>query len=169
MPAGEVGEIAVRGPSVTREYYGRPRATELAKISDPATGSIFHRMGDLGYLDDRGRVWFCGRKSQRVVTEHETLFTIPCEAVFNNHPLVARTALVGVGTPPVICVELKEGCRRSDWPRVESELRELAAGAAHTRGIGTFLRYPRPFPVDVRHNSKIFREKLAAWAAKRVR
>ena len=53
-------------------------------------------MGDVGYLDEQGRLWFCGRKSQRITTPQETLFTIPCEGVFNAHPAVLRTALVGV-------------------------------------------------------------------------
>ena len=79
------------GPIVTREYFRRPEATALAKISDPARGTFYHRMGDLGYRDDRGRLWFCGRKSHRVVLEDETLYTICCEGVFNAHPDVART------------------------------------------------------------------------------
>ncbi len=69
-------------------------------------------MGDVGYRDNQGRIWFCARKAHRVVTATpggETLFTIPCEAVFNTHPAVFRTALVGVGSPgamrPVLCVE----------------------------------------------------------------
>ena len=76
--------------------YNRPDATKLAKIHDLKTGEVMHRMGDVGYLDDRGRLWFCGRKSHRVVTRGVTLYTIPCEAVFNTHPKVLRSALVGV-------------------------------------------------------------------------
>ncbi len=96
VPDGEIGEIVVAGPIVTREYFNRPEATRLAKIADPARNRFFHRMGDVGYLDDQGRLWFCGRKSHRVILAGETLFTIPCEAIFNTHPAVARTALVGV-------------------------------------------------------------------------
>ena len=82
---------------VTRRYFNRPEATELAKIRDPKTGEVLHRMGDVGYLDDRGRLWFCGRKSHRVVTPHGTLFTDMVEPVFNTRrPGVQRTALVGV-------------------------------------------------------------------------
>ena len=43
--------------------------------------------------------------------------------------------------------------------------RHIADGLVHTAKIDTFLRYPKPFPVDIRHNAKIGREKLAAWAA----
>jgi acyl-coenzyme A synthetase/AMP-(fatty) acid ligase len=127
-------------------------------------------MGDLGWFDDEGRLWFCGRKSQRVVVDASTtLCTEQVEPVFNTHPDVARTALVGVGPKgaqrPVLCVELRAGIDRRAWPRIEGELRHLANGLVHTARIDAFLRYPNPFPVDIRHNAKIGRETLAAWAA----
>src|SRR5262249_37277437 len=74
VPDGTIGEIAVSGPVVTRAYFNRPEATKLAKIADPAMSLLYHRMGDLGYFDDRGRIWFCGRKSHRVVLPNETLY-----------------------------------------------------------------------------------------------
>jgi acyl-CoA synthetase (AMP-forming)/AMP-acid ligase II len=171
---GKIGEITVRGPVVTRAYYNRPKATALAKIPDPA-GGLYHRMGDLGYLDEHGRVWFCGRKSQRVVTPQGTFYTIPCEGVFNAHPAVYRTALVGVrrggATEPVLCVEREKGTEKGTGTISDAALRQelLALGAAHahTKAIRTILFHPA-FPVDIRHNAKIFREKLAAWAARRL-
>jgi len=169
---GQVGEIAVRGPVVTREYFNLPDATRAAKTVDDC-GQLWHRMGDVGYRDARGRIWYCGRKSHRVVTAGGTLFTEPCEAVFNAHPAVARCALVGVGAcgkvEPVICVELKTRSRGRTPHHLAHELRTLAERAAHTRSIRTFLIYPRAFPVDVRHNAKIRREELATWAARQLR
>jgi len=169
---GEIGEIVVRGPWVTRSYYNRPDATALAKIVDG--DGVWHRMGDVGYLDDRGRLWFCGRKSQRVVTERGTLFTDQVEPVFDSlRPgFVMRTALVGVKrdgtTTPVLCYEA--GDKFTSPVKVVQALRERAAEFEHTCQIKTFLKYDRPsFPVDIRHNSKIFREKLAFWAARRLR
>jgi acyl-CoA synthetase (AMP-forming)/AMP-acid ligase II len=168
VPLHQIGEIIVQGPQVTRRYYNRSDADELAKIADPAGGGFFHRMGDLGGLDDEGRVWFCGRKSHRVITSTETLFTIPCEAVFNIHPDVFRTALVGVGEAgeqlPILCVELAKG-KKIDRDKVRLELLEIGAAHIHTHGINTILFHPG-FPVDIRHNAKIFREKLALWAAR---
>jgi acyl-CoA synthetase (AMP-forming)/AMP-acid ligase II len=171
LPAGEIGEIAVQGPVVTASYHNRPESTALAKIQDPARGGFWHRMGDLGYLDERGRIWFCGRKSQRVVTPGSTLFTIPCEGVFNAHPAVLRSALVGVKrngvVEPVLCVErTKEGASLRE-EQVKQELLTLGSAHEHTRGIRHILFHPS-FPVDIRHNAKIFREKLAVWAAGRL-
>jgi acyl-CoA synthetase (AMP-forming)/AMP-acid ligase II len=168
---GTIGEIAVAGPVVTREYFRRPEATALAKIVDHARGTLFHRMGDLGYRDERSRLWFCGRKSQRVTLADATLYTICCEGVFNVHPEVARTALVGVsrngGVIPVLCAEPVRKLNRLQQSRVRSELLAQGARFSHTQRISTILFHPS-FPVDIRHNSKIFREKLAVWAARKL-
>ena len=177
LPPREIGEFAVRGPVVTREYFHRPEATRLAKLRDPKTGEVLHRMGDVGYFDDQGRMWFCGRKSHRVVTAWGTLFTDQVEPVFNTVAGVYRTALVGVQragqTHPVVCVERLMAWHRPPefrhrfiappWPELVKALRLAGTRFDHTRPIATFLPH-RGFPVDIRHNSKIFREKLAVWA-----
>jgi olefin beta-lactone synthetase len=167
VACGEIGELAVKGPWVTPAYYHRPEATALAKIPDPENGGFYHRMGDVGYLDDKGRVWYCGRKSHRVVTAEGTLFTEPCEGIFNTHPQVRRTALVGVtrggATKPVLCVELLN--LSADQETIRLELLTLGAAHQHTKNITTILFHSK-FPVDIRHNAKIFREKLAVWAAR---
>jgi acyl-CoA synthetase (AMP-forming)/AMP-acid ligase II len=171
LPQGEIGEIVVHGPVVTRTYHNRPPATALAKITHPVRGGFWHRMGDVGYLDDQGRLWFCGRKSHRVTTPGETLFTIPCEGVFNACPRVLRTALVGVQrdgvTEPVLCVELAPAHRDGDRAEIRAELLALGQKHAHTAGIRHIL-FHRGFPVDIRHNAKIFREQLAVWAAREL-
>ena len=166
---GEMGEITVSGDLVTRQYFENPEADAKAKIEDK--DSFWHRMGDAGWKDSKGRIWFCGRKSHRVVTKENTLFTIPCEAIFNNHPQVFRSALVGIGTrnqqKPVICIELKQSRYRINKKTIKNELLELAGRNELTRDIKTIL-FHKSFPVDIRHNSKIFREKLAAWAEKKL-
>ena len=171
LGVGEIGEIVVKGPQVTQSYFNRSQSTALGKIADLEHDGFYHRMGDLGYRDEQGRIWFCGRKAHRVVAAQETLFTIPCEAIFNTHQAVFRTALVGVGEPgqarAVLCVELEKGADTSNLAQIHQEL--VAIGAEHevTRNIKTFLFHPE-FPVDIRHNAKIFREKLALWAGEKL-
>ena len=171
LPTGEIGEIVVCGPVVTSSYWNRPASTALAKITDPARDRHYHRMGDVGYLDASGRLWFCGRKSQRVVTPGGTLFTIPCEGVFNTHPAVCRTALVGVERggvrQPVLCVERDKEAPPQTDEQLRRELLALGARHFHTRPIQTILFHPS-FPVDIRHNAKIAREQLARWVAERL-
>jgi acyl-CoA synthetase (AMP-forming)/AMP-acid ligase II len=165
---GVIGEIVVKGPQVTASYFNRPESTVLGKIIDRHGGGFYHRMGDLGYRDPGGRIWFCGRKAHRVETGRQTLFTIPCEAIFNTHPVVFRSALVGIGVvgqqTPVICVELEKTAQPYDLAAIRQELLHLATAHELTRTIQT-IRFHPAFPVDIRHNAKIFREKLALWAA----
>jgi acyl-CoA synthetase (AMP-forming)/AMP-acid ligase II len=173
LPDGEVGEVAVKGPVVTRTYLHRPVQTAAAKIRQG--DEVWHRMGDLGYFDPEGRLWFCGRKGHRVETAEGLLLPVQCEAIFNQHPDVARSAVVGVGPRdqqrPVLIVEPRPGA----WPATKAARRAfraelLALGAAHevTRPIRDVL-YHRDLPVDVRHNAKIQRERLVPWAERRLR
>ncbi|HTQ39847.1 MAG TPA: fatty acid CoA ligase family protein [Pirellulales bacterium] len=180
LPRGQIGELIVRGPVVTTEYVTRTQANATAKIRDGTGNSFWHRLGDVGYLDEHDRFWFCGRMSQRVVAAaahgtNATLFTIPCEAIFNRHPDVFRTALVGVGPQgaqtPVIIAEPQPGC----YPRgpkqrekLIADLRKLAQAGDCTTMIQNFL-IRKSLPVDVRHNVKINREALARLAARKLR
>lgn len=169
LPPGEIGELIVCGNVVTREYVTRQEANALHKIRDGE--AVWHRMGDVGYLDAQDRFWFCGRKAHRVQTANGTMFTIPCEAIFNCHEQVFRSALVGVGPPgkqrPVMIVEPQSGAivaNKTERQRFLNELAELAKSNVLTRSIRDILIHPS-FPVDIRHNAKIFREQLAQWAA----
>ncbi len=181
---GEIGEIVVQGPMVSQSYYlnnsqhasqnesqGK-RATAAAKIWDSATDTVRHRMGDLGYLDDQGLLWMCGRKAHRVDATLNGLFakryySIPCERIFNTHPNVKRSALVGVKVAneiePLICIELDQSLVCNKSQQLYQDLIAIAEQFTQTQGIRRFLIHP-DFPVDVRHNAKIFREKLAVWA-----
>jgi acyl-CoA synthetase (AMP-forming)/AMP-acid ligase II len=165
---GETGEICVRGVTVSPFYLNRPDATRMAKIPDPKDGSFFHRMGDLGYVDEEGRLWFCGRKDHRVETRKGLLLSSACEGVFDAHPGVRRSGLAGVErdgeTIGVLCVQFETG---AEPETLQAELLELAQRHSTTRAIDTILFHPS-LPVDTRHNSKIVREKLAVWAAKRL-
>lgn len=171
LPRGVIGEITVKGPHATRYYYHQPEATALAKIPEEKGAGFYHRMGDVGYLDESGRIWFCGRKAHRVVTPTSTFFTIPCEAVFNTHPAVYRSALVGVkrngATEPAICIELEPGTDKSNLAKIREELLAIGAKYPHTAPIKTLFFHPA-FPVDIRHNAKIFREKLTIWAQQQI-
>jgi acyl-CoA synthetase (AMP-forming)/AMP-acid ligase II len=165
LPPGEIGELVVRGPQASPQYVTHTKTNAAAKIVDGE--SIWHRMGDVGYFDDQERFWYCGRKSQRVETGNSTLFTECVEAIFNKHPAVRRSALVGVGPRgrqmPVLIVE-PDPHAGHDW---QAELMGLAHAHPHARTIRHVLAHPG-LPVDVRHNAKINREQLAAWAAKQL-
>ncbi len=164
VPENQVGEITVKADLVTEQYFNNREADLLAKIPDP-DGRVWHRMGDLGWRDSKGRIWFCGRKSHRVETGKDPLYTIPVEAIFNTHEKVFRSALAGVGPKaiqtPVIFIEPVEKIKNTK--NFIAELKTLAKSNPLTAGIEHIFIEPS-FPVDIRHNSKIFREKLAVKA-----
>ncbi|MBU1697644.1 MAG: AMP-binding protein [Proteobacteria bacterium] len=168
VPENQVGEIIVKADLVTQHYFDNREADLLSKIPD-SDGKVWHRMGDLAWMDSKGRIWFCGRKSHRVITLDETLFTIPVEAIFNNHENVFRSALAGAGPrnmqTPVIFIEPYSKIK--DKKAFIKELLVLAKSNPLTANIHhVFIE--KDFPVDIRHNSKIFREKLAVKAKKRL-
>lgn len=165
LPAGEIGELIVRGPQISRVYDNSPHHNRLAKIAD--SDSVWHRIGDVGYLDHEQRFWYCGRKSQRVVMKTGTLFTECVEGVFNTHPQVRRSALVGTGKrpaqEPAIVVELERPTLD-----IDRQLHEISTRHDCTRPVEQMLVHPQ-LPTDIRHNAKINREVLAKWAEKRLK
>lgn len=180
LPRGQIGELMVCSPSVTHSYVTRVDQNALHKVRDKNTtlsnqaphqqDTIWHRMGDVGYLDEQDRFWYCGRKSHRVITNSTTLYTEPIEAVVNTHPSVYRSALVPRGQSPnqqaVIIVEPWPQHRQSvqrDLPNHHKAWRELLQAAHPNANIDEFIVYPTKLPTDIRHNSKIFREQLTEW------
>ncbi len=152
VATGEVGEICVRGGVVTRAYHNRDDATSASKIGEGE--STWHRMGDLGFLDPEGRLWFCGRKAGAVFTADGPIFTDLIECRFSGASRFPRVALVGVGpkggSRPVLLIE---GARNE---ALRTEARAIS-------GIAD-VRFHSRFPVDRRHNAKIHRLDLARWA-----
>jgi acyl-CoA synthetase (AMP-forming)/AMP-acid ligase II len=173
LATGEIGELIVCGPVVTREYVTQTHANRKAKIRDG--GTIWHRMGDVGYLDENDRFWFCGRKAHRVRTADGPMYPVPCEAILNCHWRVFRSALVGVGAPgeqePVLVAELWPGSRPEsamDEQDLKDELLRLIHDHPITQRVGRLFLHDG-LPVDVRHNAKINREELARWAERQMK
>jgi acyl-CoA synthetase (AMP-forming)/AMP-acid ligase II len=164
LPPGAVGEITVRGEQVTRDYFDDAANTAVHKILHD-DGGVRHRVGDVGYLDPDGRLWFCGRKSHRVEWEGRTLFTEQVEGPFNALAAVRRSALVkGVGGRLFLFVEPIDARSARRPERLASELRAVAAGLGLTLTFALRVK----LPVDARHNAKILREVLAREVARRA-
>jgi acyl-CoA synthetase (AMP-forming)/AMP-acid ligase II len=173
LTTNEMGELIVRGAVVTDRYVTGTASNQLAKISDG--DGLWHRMGDVGYLDAQNRFWFCGRKAHRVLTSDGPMYTVCCEAIFNQHPRVYRSALVGVGPAgrqtPVVIVEpwARRAPKRSERREFVGELAQLAGSHRLTKTIAPqHILIRSSLPVDVRHNAKIFREELAHWAQRKL-
>jgi acyl-CoA synthetase (AMP-forming)/AMP-acid ligase II/pimeloyl-ACP methyl ester carboxylesterase len=161
-----VGDIVVSGGNVSKTYINRDESNRASKVIDG--DRIWHRMGDCGYLDHAGHLYFCGRRSDALTTPRGTLYSVPVETIFNAHPHVRRTALmkISAGKEPALVVEPfphvwpKNKAAKRDFAEA---LRAIGRGDPITAGITKFF-FHRSFPVDVRHNAKIFRDSLSLWA-----
>jgi len=161
-------EILVSGELTTREYFNETEATQKSKLT--LNGRLWHKVGDVGTLDDQGRIWFWGRKAHVVETGTQKLYPVCCEPVFNQHPRVKRSALVGprLGgrVVPSLVIELKDGSTAMTEGLLQ-ELCEIRDLHEHTRPIEKFL-LKKSFPVDVRHNIKIDNLALCAWVEEKL-
>jgi olefin beta-lactone synthetase len=166
IPLGEKGEIIVRAPQVTPGYFGLAQETLNAKISQG--DELWHRMGDMGYLDENGDLWFLGRKVHRVESEGETFYPMQIEAIFNQSPWIKRSALIGINIAgkllPALAIERHDGSTKMTQDFL-NHLNSLKVKTKTTDKINYFLLHPN-FPVDVRHNIKIDRTALSQWAQK---
>ena len=164
MPMGEVGEICVSGPQVTHAYFRDAQNTALHKMKD-AEERIWHRVGDVGYRDSNGRIWFCGRKAHRVVVGEKTYFSEQVEGPFNALSWVKRSAFVGAKhdgrIAPTIILETWSG----GVPAGNVALGFPPELIDAMQGTLVSLRFHPRFPVDPRHNAKIDRDALAQWAS----
>ncbi|MFL5785935.1 MAG: fatty acid CoA ligase family protein [Bacteriovoracaceae bacterium] len=158
LSPGTPGEIVVKGPMATPSYFELPEETRKAKIH--SDGKLWHRMGDIGYIDQEKRLWFLGRKAHRVPIKEQTLWPIEIEAIFNQHAEVKRSALVRFNDTPGLVIERRDGNMNMS-PRFFSELLELGKSHERSQLIRDFW-LSSALPVDIRHNIKIDRTKLSA-------
>jgi acyl-CoA synthetase (AMP-forming)/AMP-acid ligase II len=170
LEPGIIGEVIVSGEHISKSYLGSESVNANSKIQDGT--KVWHRMGDVGYLDSDGGLYFCGRKAHRVVLPERTFYSVPTEGVFNQHPKVYRSALVSLGARGAgVVVEPHP----QFWPDSEAdraafidELKRLADANEITRSMKNFF-FHRSFPVDGRHNAKVFNDQLSAWAQEQLR
>jgi acyl-CoA synthetase (AMP-forming)/AMP-acid ligase II len=168
LSPGEFGEIVVQGPQVTPGYFEMDEETKKAKIFED--GELWHRMGDLGWVDEKGNLWFLGRKAHRVVSQEKIFYPLQLEAIFNQHPKVKRSALIKIKISdkiyPSLVIE-RHDKKTHMTKEFLKELTSLKESHPLTKEIHNFFLHSG-FPVDVRHNIKIDRIKLSLWAQERL-
>jgi long-chain acyl-CoA synthetase len=154
MDAGEEGEVRMRGPNVMRGYFKLPK--ETAEAFD-AQG--FFRSGDIGCLDERGRLSITGRLKEMLIVGGENVFPREIEEVLNLHPAVKGSGVVGLrddirGEVPVAFVELEDGASATDT-ELREWCRDRIAGYKIPREVRIVPELPR------NPTGKIVRRELA--------
>lgn len=155
LGVNSVGEIIVNAPNMTKAYFKNDDATKKSKIKDG--DKIWHRMGDVGYLDEKGNLWFCGRQKHVVEVKDQKYYPNQIETIFNSHALVSKSALIKDKKEdvPAIVIERKDHLDTIE-PMFLMDLKNLAQTHDKTKNIQKFYVKTK-FPVDVRHNIKIDR------------
>ena len=155
LPAGEVGELWVRGPNVVRGYWNKPEATAATFVDG------WLRTGDLARLDDEGFVFIVDRMKDMIIRGGENIYCIEVEDALYRHPAVMDAALIGLphhslGEEPAAVVALKPGAQAT-----EAELR------AHVAGLLAAFKVPvrivfQPGTLPRNANGKIMKKDLKA-------
>jgi acyl-CoA synthetase (AMP-forming)/AMP-acid ligase II/pimeloyl-ACP methyl ester carboxylesterase len=169
---GVPGEVVISAPHLKRGYHrlwstDQEAAREVPPPADSPRGSAtrrWHRTGDVGHLDDEGRLWIEGRLPHVIATAEGPVTPVGPEQDLERIPAISRAALVGVGPQGlrqcVAVVETSPPARRSALatPALTRAVRESTALA-----VAAVLVVPT-LPTDIRHNSKIDRSRLSGWA-----
>lgn len=173
LPPFQVGEILVQGKQASPAYLENEEATKQAKIKDGE--SFWHRMGDLGFYDEEGKLWFCGRAAHKVTSlpSGQENFSLPCELVFNDHPEIKKTALIcldrGLEQEAALVIERRDKKTKlspAEKKGFREELFKRQKSSENTKHLEKFYLH-KNLPVDRRHNIKIDRKALSEHFSKK--
>jgi len=165
VATGAVGELAVSGDHVCRDYYNDQEAFRRSKVVD-AQGTVWHRTGDLARIDDRGCLHVVGRVNNAVCRGGVYLFPVRAEVILRRIPAVRQAAYLGLPDPVLgqrAAAAISVGEAAADREAIEAEARRLC----HKNSIPVDdVLFVDEIPMDPRHHSKVeyqlLRQKLLA-------
>ncbi|RZU48196.1 acyl-CoA synthetase (AMP-forming)/AMP-acid ligase II [Fluviicoccus keumensis] len=149
-----IGEVLVSGKHVLKGYIDNPDATRESKIPR-ADGTVWHRTGDAGYIDERGRLWLVGRIKDGIKVGDRIIWPYPLEKELDDLPGIHRAAAIAWDGRLLLVLE-----SASATPLDMSAIVELMRQSGIFRV--SWATVPA-LPVDGRHNSKIDRLLLRKW------
>ena len=143
LPTGKVGEIVVSGDHVLSGYW-KGQGNSETKFN--ASGAIWHRTGDAGYLDRKGRLWLLGRCMARIEDQHGILYPFAVESAVSQYPNIRRSACVAYKDRRTLTIDPDHPVSSSDVAALKAKL----SWAEIDRIVAL-----KQIPVDPRHNAKI--------------
>ena len=148
LPRGEVGEIIVNGNHVLPGYL-HDREAQNQKIY--VDREVWHRTGDMGYLDRENRLWLLGARSGYIWDRFGILYPFTVECVVNGYPEIKRSAVVSWQEKRILLIELNQKKKYLDLQRLQQSLNYAKI---------TRIEIWSQIPVDRRHNGKIDYSRL---------
>jgi long-chain acyl-CoA synthetase len=141
LPVGEVGEIRIRGPNVTKGYWNRPKETAEAFVGDRFL------TGDIGYMDADGYFYLVDRKKDMIISGGFNVYPQMIEQAIYTHPAVQEVIVIGIpddyrGEAAKAFIKLREGAS----PFALDELRAFLAGKLGKHEIPAALDFVDELP-----------------------
>jgi fatty-acyl-CoA synthase len=145
LPAGERGEIVIRGPSMFDGYHNDPAGTGSAEVID--AGGWYHS-GDLGAVDDDGRLRYLGRLKDLLKVGGENVAALEIASHLQAHPCVSVAQVVGVadekyGEVPAAFIELRPGTTMT-----EQEVIAHCRGGLASFKVPRYVRFVTEWPMS---------------------
>ncbi|MBM3244326.1 MAG: AMP-binding protein [Candidatus Omnitrophica bacterium] len=161
VETGKPGELVVSGAHVCENYYNNLEAFKATKIKE-STGRIWHRTGDVGILDEQGRLWLVGRVHNTIVRENEYLFPVHAEILLKRLDFVRQAAFLGIedaklGEKACAVFSVKEGFKPDNLEEYTNAIKSLLA---ENKIPVDRIDMVKEIPMDPRHHSKVEYTKL---------
>lgn len=158
VPAGQVGEFLVTGDHVCRDYYNNPDAFKSTKIED-RTGRVWHRTGDLAYIDAQKNLWIVGRVNNAIERKGTYYFPVQAEVLLKRMNFTHRCAFLGMphrdyGQANWAVVELKPEFKRASFNQEEARAQIQRIFGKNNIPLDA-IRFVDAIPMDPRHHSKV--------------
>lgn len=158
VPVGEVGEFICTGDHVCKEYYNNPDAFTATKIKGP-DGAVYHRTGDLGYLDREKNLWLVGRVNNAIVREGKYYFPVKSEVILKRLSFTYRCAFFGLpdaklGQKNCVAIELPAGTDVASFNFADAKKEVKRIFSKNNTPLDE-IYFVKAVPMDPRHHSKV--------------
>lgn len=158
VPSGDVGEFICTGDHVCRDYYNNPDAFKTTKILDPQ-GRVWHRTGDLAYIDAEKNLWIVGRVNNAIERAGKYFFPVRAEVLLKRMSFTYRCAFLGMehkdlGQATYAAIELKSDIDKASFD-FEKAKKQIRAIFEKNKIPVDEIKFVQSIPMDPRHHSKV--------------
>lgn len=167
VESGKPGELVVSGAHVCENYYNNIEAFKSTKIKE-SNGKIWHRTGDVGVLDEQGRLWLVGRVHNTILRANEYLFPVHAEILLKRLDFVRQAAFLGIedsrlGEKTCAAFSIKEGFTPEN---IENYALAVKSLFSENNIPVDEVKLVSEIPMDPRHHSKVEYSKLREMLTK---